>query len=464
MSGRGDVALSLIGEFFPPDLSLSYLKAAVEPLLQTIGMAIGGMMIALVLGLPLAMIIGSRVRGGRLLYTVLTGIRAVPDLTLAILCVVVFGLGAPAGMLALAIFYTAMVGKVFADLFLAADRRPIEALYSTGASRFSVALFGFIPLTLKDLLSVGCYSLECAVRAAVIVGAVGGGGLGTELVGTLNGFQFHRAATIIIILIILVMSIDSLSWLLRRAPKFVFILLPLGAYSLWVYRPQFLAFSHAVSTIGAMFPPALPSEAVHDIPRLIGETIMIAVGGTGLAALAAIALGILSARNIVPYGFAAAVRLALATLRAVPEVVWGLILVAIVGVGPIAGVFALAIHTTGVLGKLYAESFENVASSPVHAIESTGATKLSTVIFAIIPLGAGPAAINTLFRFEWNLRAATVVGMIGAGGIGQALYNAQQLFFYKQMMAYILITLTIVLLAEWLSNMTRRRYGWVNIV
>ena len=459
-----NAALALIAGFFPPDLGLSYLGAAVGPVLQTMGMAMGGMLIAIVVGLPLAMIIGSRVRGARVLYGALTGIRAVPDLTLAILCVVVFGLGPAAGMLALAIFYTAMVGKVFADLFMAADPRPIEALYATGASRISVSIFGLVPLAVKDLLSLGCYSLECAVRAAVIVGAVGGGGLGTELVGTLNGFQFHRAATIIIILILLVGSIDSLSWILRRAPKFVFMLLPLGLLSLWVYRPQFFAFGHAVSTIGAMFPPHLPESAVGEIPRLIGETILIAAGGTAFAVVAAIPLGICSARNIVPNGVASAVRLALETLRAVPEVVWGLILVTVVGVGPIAGVFALAIHTTGVLGKLYAESFENVGYAAVHAIEATGAGKLSTVLFAIIPLGSGAAAINTLFRFEWNLRAATVVGMIGAGGIGQALYNAQQLFFYNQMMAYVLITWGIVLFAEWLSTLTRRRYGWMSAI
>jgi len=453
-------ALSLIGEFFPPDLSPGYLAAMGEPLLQTVAMAIGGMMIALVIGLPAAMVIGSRAPGGRPLHALLTGVRAIPDLTLAILCVVVFGLGPSAGMLALSIFYTAMVGKVYADLFLTANRAPIEALQATGAGRMSVALFGFVPLTLKDLMSFGCYSFECAVRAAVIVGAVGGGGLGTELVGTLNGFQFHRAATLIIVLVLLVLALDALSWLLRKKPKAVFWVLPFGAYALWAYRPQFFTLGHAVSTIGGMFPPQLSEQALWDVPRLIWETLLVAVGGTAIAAVIGILAGVLAARNIVPLAVVGVVRLALAVLRAVPEVVWGLVLVAVIGVGPVAGVFALAIHNIGVLGKLYAESFENVEQAPVHAIEATGAPRASAVFFAIIPLGLGPAAVNTLFRMEWNLRAATVVGMIGAGGIGQALYNAQQLFAYKQMMAYIFITWGIVLVSEWLSKVTRDRYGW----
>jgi len=81
-----------------------------------------------------------------------------------------------------------------------------------------------------------------------------------------------------------------------------------------------------------------------------------------------------------------------------------------------------------------------------------------------LPLASGPMAIHTLFRLEWNLRAASVVGMIGAGGIGQALYNAQQLFFYDQMMAYVLITWAIVMLADASSEWTRRRLGWAAVM
>src|SRR5689334_16217251 len=167
-------------------------------------MATGGMLIACIAGLPLAMLIGAQVRGARLLYVLLSGLRAIPDLTLAILCVVVVGIGPAAGTLALAIFYAAMIGKVFADLFLAADWRPIEALRSVGVTRLMVALYGLLPITVTNLVSMGCYSFECAVRAAVIVGAVGGGGLGAELVGTINALDYSRATTLIILLVVLV--------------------------------------------------------------------------------------------------------------------------------------------------------------------------------------------------------------------------------------------------------------------
>ncbi|HLI12914.1 MAG TPA: phosphonate ABC transporter, permease protein PhnE [Alphaproteobacteria bacterium] len=464
MTGGLGSALGLIGAFFPPDLSLSYLGAALVPVVQTIAMAAGGMLIACLVGVPLAMVIGARLPGSGILYGALSAVRAVPDLTLAILCVIVVGLGPAAGMSALAVFYTAMVGKVFADLFRAADWRPLEALRATGASGLSVALFGLFPLTLNDLISMGCYSFECAVRAAVIVGAVGGGGLGTELVGTLNAFDYHRATTLIIILVLIVTALDSLSWWLRRNPRVILLFVPLGAAALWTYRPEMVALRHAASAIGAMFPPALPQGAINRLPRLFIETVFIAVAGTALAAALAIPLALASARNMVPVPVASAVRALLETLRAVPEVIWGLILVTLIGVGPIAGVFALGIHSAGVLGKLYAESCENVRLAPVQAIESTGAGRLAVAFFGIVPLASGAMAVHTLFRLEWNLRAATVVGMIGAGGIGQALYNAQQLFFYDQMMAYVLITWAMVMLSDALSARTRRHFGWAHVI
>lgn len=454
----------MLAGFFPPDLSPSYLAALTVPLAQTISMAAGGMLIACIVGLPLAIFVGAQMRGATLVYGLLSGLRAIPDLTLAILCVVVVGIGPAAGMLALAIFYAAMIGKVFGDLFLAADWRPIEALRGVGATRLMVAFYGLLPMTLTNLVSMGCYSFECAVRAAVIVGAVGGGGLGAELVGTINAFEYGRAMTLIIVLVILVSALDSLSWLLRRHPRAALLLIPFGLAALWANWPETLALSHAATTIGGMFPPALPLRALQALPRLLLETAFIAGAGTLVAAVLAMPLGLLAARNLVPAPVAMVTRMLLEVLRAVPEVIWGLVLVTLVGVGPIAGVFALGLHSAGVLGKLYAEACENVRRAPVQALEATGARRLAVACYAILPLASAPIAIHTLFRLEWNLRAASVVGMIGAGGIGQALYNAQQLFFYDQMMAYVLITWAIVMLADALSDWTRRRLGWAAVM
>jgi len=451
--------LNLLREFFPPDLSLHYLRAALTPLGQTVAMAAGGIFVAVIVGLIAGIWIGAGLPAGRAIYAALASVRSIPDLTLAILCVVVVGIGAPAGMLALAIFYSAAIGKIFADLFRAADRNAVDALRATGASRLSIAWFGLLPLRSKDVLSYGTYEFESAVRASVIVGAVGGGGIGTELVGSINALDFHRASTLILLLIVLIAVIDRLARVVKQHPAALLLAFPLAAFAAWEGRPQMLAFSHSISTFSKMLPPDLPRDAVTQLPKLLLETFEIAIGGTFFAMLGALPLGLAAARNFTPAFVSAPIRRILEALRAVPEIVWGLLLVSVIGTGPEAGVIALALHGTGSLGRLYAESFENIRAEPVHAITATGARPLAIAGFAYLPLALAPIAVHTLFRLEWNVRAATIVGVIGAGGIGQALFNAQQLFFYRQMTAYILITWLIVATVDTASDRFRTNLG-----
>jgi phosphonate transport system permease protein len=451
--------MHLLGQFFPPELSLSYLRAALTPLEQTLEMAAGGMLIAVLLGMITGLWVGAGLPGNRPVYAALASVRSIPDLTLGILCVVVVGIGPAAGMLALAIFYSAAVGKIFADLFRAAERQPLQALRATGASRLSVALFGLLPLRSKDILSYGSYEFESAVRCSVIVGAVGGGGIGTELVGTINALDFRRATTIILMLIALIAVLDLAARWIKQKPAILFFVFPLAAIAFWNDRPAMLAISHSVSTFAGMFPPQLPHEAIAKLPKLLLETAEIAIGGTFFAMLGAVPLGLAAARNFVPPWISLPVRRVLEALRAVPEIVWGLVLVSIIGTGPEAGVIALALHGTGSLGRLYAESFENIRTEPIHSLAATGARPLALAGFGYLPLALPPIAVHTLFRLEWNVRAATIVGVIGAGGIGQALYNAQQLFFYRQMAAYIAITWVIVAAVDYASSRFRSDMG-----
>lgn len=442
---------------FSPDFSAHYLTSLVVPVAQTIGMACAGMLLALIFGTPLAVIVATNAPGSRAISAALAALRAIPDLTLAILAVVLLGLGPAAGIAALWIFYTAMIGKVFAELLLAAPPAAVDALRATGAPRTSLAVFGMIPTMFGDLITFAMYSFECAMRAAIIVGAVGGGGLGTELVGTINALDYHRATTLIIVLVACIGAVDVFGMLVRRYPQAALALIPAGLITLWIDRPQLFALGHAVKTFGSMLPPQLNPQELAGLPFLLWQTAEIAFFGTALGAIIGFALALVAARGIVPIAIVVITRRILDTLRAIPEIIWGLLLVVSVGIGPLAGIFALGLHSGGVLGKLYSEAFENVNRSPVASIRATGAPMPSTLAFAIIPLALGPIAVNTLFRLEWNARAAAVVGMIGAGGLGQALFLAQQLFFYKTMAAYVAITWLIVLVFDTLGNRVRGR-------
>lgn len=444
------------------DLSPHYLSALAVPVAQTIGMACAGMLLAIAFGVPLAVVVATNAPGARAVSVALAALRAIPDLTLAILAVVLLGLGPAAGIAALTVFYTAMVGKVFAELLLASPRAPIVALRSTGAGRVAVAAFGLVPMMLGDLITFGMYAFECAMRASIIVGAVGGGGLGTELVGAIDALDYRRTATLVAVLIVVIAAVDFFGMFVRRYPRAMLLLVPLGIGTLWIDRPQLIALAHAAGTFAKMFPPQLGPSDLAALPTLLLQTAAIAVFGTALGALIGFVSALVAARTIVPFGVVAITRRFLDAGRAIPEVVWGLILVVSVGVGPLAGILALGLHSGGVLGKIYSEAFENVDRSPVTSIVATGAPKAATVAFAIVPLAFGPIAVNTLFRFEWNVRAAAVLGMIGAGGIGQALFLAQQLFFYRTMAAYVAITWLIVLAVDVIGE--RLRGGHIEAV
>ncbi len=452
-----------LGQFFPPDLSrhyLSYLFAinGDGPIVQSLSIALAGVFLAVLIALPLSIVIGARMPGWRLLYGALAAVRSIPDLTLAIFCVILVGLGPGAGMVTLVIYYAVAMAKVFGEIFLSADPRPLDALRSTGASRISLAVFGLIPLKLSDVLSYGVYELESAIRASVIVGAVGAGGIGAELVGSLNDFDYHRVTTLILSLVLLIVLVDRFCWLVRRHPIALAALPPAGIVSLVYCWPQLFAVRHSIETFAKMLPPHLRPIQMRQLPELILQTLGMAAGGTLCAAAIALVAAPAAARGIAPAFLVQVTRRLQDFARAIPEVVWGLLLIAFVGVGPWAGGAALALHSSGVLGKLFAESLENVPPDPVRALEATGASRIAVAAFGNFPLAAGPIAVHTLFRFEWNVRAATVLGIIGAGGVGQALYEAQQLFFYHEVLAYLLITCAIVGLFDFASTNLRKRY------
>src|SRR5215469_6681048 len=312
--------LNLLRQFFPPDLSLHYLRAALMPLGQTLAMAAGGIFIAIIAGLFAGVWAGVGLPGQRAVYAALASIRSIPDLTLAILCVVLVGIGPAAGMMALAIFYGAAIGKIFSDLFRSADRRAVDALRATGANRLSVAWFGQLPLRAKDIVSYGTFEFESAVRASVIVGAVGGGGIGTELVGSINALDYRRTTTLILLLIALIAVIDRAARLIKQKPAVLFLAFPLTAAAFWQGRPQMVAFSHSISTFSSMLPPQLPAEAVDRLPRVFLETLEIALGGTLLAVLGAVPLGLCAARTLAPAAVSLPARRVLEGFRAVPEV------------------------------------------------------------------------------------------------------------------------------------------------
>lgn len=185
-------------------------------------------------------------------------------------------------------------------------------------------------------------------------------------------------------------------------------------------------------------------------------TVQIALWGTGLAVLAGIPFGILSSSNIVPWWIYQPVRRLMDAFRAINELVFAVLFVVAVGLGPFAGVMALFVHTTGILAKLFSEAVEAIDNRPVEGIRATGASRLQEVIYGVIPQ-VFPLWISfSLYRFESNVRQATVLGLVGAGGIGQILFESIRGFYYAETAAIIIIVVVTVTLTDLLSQQLRR--------
>jgi len=186
-------------------------------------------------------------------------------------------------------------------------------------------------------------------------------------------------------------------------------------------------------------------------------TVQIALWGTALAVLLAIPLGLLCARNIAPLWIQQPMRLLINLLRSVPDLVLGIIFIVAVGLGPFSGVMALAVNTGAVLAKLFSEAVEAIDPGPVEGVRATGATRLQEIVWGVIPQVGPHWTSYALYRFESNARSATVLGLIGAGGIGQTLFDSINGFQYRQTSAICVVIVIAVTLIDLLSQAMRQR-------
>lgn len=204
------------------------------------------------------------------------------------------------------------------------------------------------------------------------------------------------------------------------------------------------------------FPPDFTDWRLYLTEMIV--TVQIALWGTVLAIICAIPLSILSSENIVPWWVYQPVRRLMDACRSINEMVFAMLFVVAVGLGPFAGVLALFISTTGVLAKLFAEAVEAIEPGPVEGVRATGASALQEVIYGVLPQVLPLWISYALYRFESNVRSATVVGMVGAGGIGVILWEAIRGFQFAQTCALLIMIILVVSLIDVLSQRLRKLF------
>ena len=186
-------------------------------------------------------------------------------------------------------------------------------------------------------------------------------------------------------------------------------------------------------------------------------TLQIAVWGTALAIVCSVPLALLASGNITPWWVHQPVRRLLDAFRSINEMVFALLFVVAVGLGPFAGVLALWVHTTGALAKLFSEAVEAIDPQPVEGIRATGAHPLEEIVYGVLPQVMPLWISFALYRFESNVRSASVVGMVGAGGIGMVLWEVIRGFEYAQTAAVLLFLVVTVTVIDMVSSQLRKR-------
>jgi phosphonate transport system permease protein len=483
-----------------PEVSRDFLRVVADATLVTLGYAVLGTVVALVLGAAGGFVVsqtfwrGVARRSGRVGWGLSRAALALPrglhEAVWALLFVNVLGLDPLVAILAIGLPYGAITAKVYADLLDEVPRGPYEALLAGGASRAQALLQGLLPLAAMDLLSYAFYRLECSVRSAVVLGIVGAGGLGFQLDLSFAALRYGEMWTVIFALVALCAAADLASSALRGRltrprprtrrdrrgrrqpsrdlviPAAVLTALVLAIWS-WTYlqvQPAVLwserSATQAQIVAAAAWPPAMDAESLTRLWRLSVQTFQMSLLAITLAASAGLGIAVLAARSPTTsagrraVGFLA--RGALLLCRAVPPPVWALLVLFVLYPGLLPGAVALAAYNLGVLGRLMAEAQESLPREPVRALQAAGAGQGGAWLYAVLPRVLPKDLAYALYRWEVATRETVIVGLVGAGGLGQLLAFQTAGFDWPAVTATLLALVALTLVVDVLSTVARR--------
>ena len=395
------------------------------------------------------------------------------------------------------------------------DMKPVDGITGTGGSWFSQIRFGVLPQVLSNFASYTLLRFEVNVRGAAVIGFVGAGGIGQELIVAIRKFYYSDVSAILLMLLVCVMLIDAGSEALRpsaagrgepavtlsvamaavvpaegarnlrdefaaRRPDIEarygerlsgashgrVVTVVLVALSIAIYIAAIISFDisperiwqgfgELADIVALMLPPTPGGHFLLYVDAL-GQTLSIALLGTLLAAILGAPFGCLAARNVVANKVMHVLaRRSLDTLRSIDTLIWALIWIDVVGLGPFAGLLAIASSDFPAIAKLMSEAIETVDKKAVEGVQASGGGKFSTIRFGIVPQVLPVFASQLLYFFESNTRSATIIGIVGAGGIGLHLYEQIRVLEVGQAAFLILMVLVTVAAIDFISQRLR---------
>ncbi len=428
----------------------SYVQEVLSKLVETIEIAIIASIIGVTLAIPFAFLTASNIAPNRLLASILNGLfsilRTVPNLIWAALLVSVFSIGKLPGTIALTITGFLIGLKLFKENIETISDNSINSVKSVGANQVQVLRYCVLPLISELMISIFFMVFEINIRSATVLGLVGAGGIGQIMWRDLNHLRYDNLATIVFVLFFTIVVIDILSFNVREhLKKRYYVHESLASFkkykrvkiiiSITVFILIILVNFHSVSIgierfklglqQGLFIVKGMTKLDFSYIPKLlegITTSFFIAIFATVSGALGALVLSYFTACNTSPNKWIAMLlKTIINVLRTFPPIVTAIIFFRGVGPGPLAGGLALSIYTMGVLTKLYSEVIESSHENIKNSIVVTGCSNLNCYKHGILPQTFPMFLSLVLYRMESNIRNSTILGIIGAGGIGTIL-------------------------------------------
>ena len=471
-----DKIAALLERMLPPRLDDPgrISKLAIDTLL----MALLGTVLATIASVPLAFLAAANTTPHPLLHTLaralITFCRAMPDLLIAALLVRGIGIGVLPGVLALALHSIGMLGKLFADAIEQTDPGPREAVRATGVGYLREMINAVVPQVVPAWIGAFIYRVDINLRGSVILGFVGAGGIGFALQDALRGLAYPRALGIVAVILVIIAAMELLAIVIRRlliaptnpdprrerAARMTLGTVVAAATVAAVWALEIDPWSlitwvgPGLEVCARMLPPDFGELGTELVDATV-QTVAIGLVATAIGAVLALPVGILAANNVAPHPIVFwAARGWILVVRAIPELVIAVIFVAALGLGPVAGTCALAIGSVGFLGKLVADAIEEIDPGPPEAVRAVGGGWWKSLCAGVIPQ-AMPSIIGSgLYLLDVNIRTSTVLGIVGAGGIGFLLFESIRTLQFEVAGAIVLVMFALVYFVERLS-------GWI---
>lgn len=489
-----------------PNLSSEVLKTGLIATLKTIVYGFAGMTLATILGFIMSLIASGILFDGyrinklaKMISLNLLGLmRSVHELVWALLFVTAFGLSPLSGVLAIGIPYGGMLGKIWTSIFEDMPSSIVSSLKANGATNLQILIYGYLPYSFDNMFSYGMYRLECALRSSAVMSFVGLGGLGYQIQLTLNDLLYSEMWTYIYFLMIMVVFFDLLSNKFRSSKReknysikrniLLSIIAAISIYSwYYIFNVDHASFSKlfseknmsfAVKFFKSLFGYGSDIDSIAFFnPEQIGSALVLTVDTIKMSILAIMISVIMMLITVLPGSIIIAdgtatgeksfllkvlyfiVRGTYIFSRAIPELIWAMIIVFLFKPGIIPGAIALGLHNYGILGKLCAEVVEDMDIKPLKSLASSGAGNLQIMVYGILPSVFKKFITYIIYRWEIILRTTIVVGLVGAGGLGYMFRLSLSYFHYTEVTLVLICYLLLVKLSDFLSNNLRRAYG-----